>query len=344
VFENFPTRAADIKPEWLNSVAQGLDVSKITAVPLTENGLSASVERLNIEIINGDRFTLIAKTSARHPDTRKTFASYYSREVDFYSNIAKLVNMRVPTCFFAEYNPKSHEHLILLEDLGATAIGSTVQGVDSRFVGAYISSIAEFHAQWWEQPGLAELEKVFPPFGYTVGASYKELLADGLSLLAPFSNSSTTALALALEPRLQSLWDSQWQSPRTLIQWDAHASNTVRGGTGCDDLVMIDWQNCVVGNGICDIVRFCVLSMEVDERRRHEKGLVAEYVRGLEEHGVSVEYATCLGDYYKFMPLIFAQQLRFLAKIRSWDRHLIDWKEAIAPRVVTALHDSNSTF
>jgi hypothetical protein len=75
-------------------------------------------------------------------------------------------------------------------------------------------------------------------------------------------------------------------------------------------------------------------------RRQTLPALLALYTETLARHGVR-EYPPTQGvtDAQELMPLLFAQQVRFFASIQHWDNARQSWVEAIAPRVVAALHD-----
>jgi aminoglycoside phosphotransferase (APT) family kinase protein len=103
---------------------------------------------------------------------------------------------------------------------------------------------------------------------------------------------------------------------------------------------LLDWQNVTVGNGLFDLCRFATLSMEPDERIANEADIVGNYVSQLNRAGVTYQYAAAWARYQELLPLSFAQQLRFFAGIESWDASRIAWRDAVAPRVIAALHQA----
>ena len=334
---SFPRLPNDVTVSWLNAILPSMDITDVQVMPLAQQGLSSCVARLVLATVDGQTHSLIAKYSSPDAKINAFFGTYYAREVNFYCEIAERARLHVPRCFFASYDATSHAHLILLEDFGHMISGSTVSGIDHATTLRYVRSIAAHHAQWWQSPELEALEVAFPRFGYSVGTAYNASLARGLDLLNISHQSELGTLATTLGTRVQELWNRQWHTPRTLIQWDAHASNLLDDGI---DMVLIDWQNCMVGQGICDITRFCVLSLTTTVRRRYEKEIVHEYACCLRGEGIVVSTEALWHDYVEFMPLIFAQQIRFLTTISGWDSTQLAWKEAVGPRVVGALHDA----
>lgn len=336
---HFPRLPSDLTVSWLSAMLPSMRITEVRVEPLEQQGLSSCVARLELATVGGQTRSLIAKYSSPDAKTKAFFGTYYAREVEFYSGIAERTRLHVPRCFYASYDPKDQAHLILLEDLGHMTSGSTVKGIDHDATLRYVRSIATHHAQWWQSSELEELEVTFPRYGYSLGTTYNTSLERGLELLGIGYHSEFGALATFLGSRVQELWNRQWQTPRTLIQWDAHASNLLDDGV---DTVVIDWQNCMVGQGICDIARFCVLSLETPVRRRYEKEIVDEYAFCLRREGVAVSSEVLWHDYVEFMPLVFAQQLRFLTTIDHWDSTQLAWKAAVGPRIVTALQDAIS--
>jgi hypothetical protein len=334
---SFPRLPNNLTVSWLNSILPEMRITDVRIEPLEQQGLSSCVARVTLAAVNDQTCSFIAKYSSPDAETKAFFGAYYAREVNFYSDIAERTRLRVPHCVFASYDETDHAHLILLEDLGHMSSSSTVYGIDHNTALRYVRSIAVHHAQWWESESLADLEVAFPRFGYSMGTAYNANLVQGLELLGIAHHSELGALATRLGPRVQGLWNRQWQTPRTLIQWDAHASNLLDDGIGT---VVIDWQNCMVGQGICDVTRFCVLSLETPIRQRYEKAIVNEYANCLRSEGIAVSTEALWHDYIEFMPLIFAQQLRFLTTISRWDSTQLAWKKAVGPRVVAALQDA----
>ena len=338
---SFPPDLHSITPAWLDAVIPNIAVTGLTLEPMGEQGLTADMGRLLLQQPSGARVSVIAKCSSSDVGTRKQFRKFYEREVAFYREIAPASNLRVPRCLFAAGAADSH--LILLEDMRPSAPGDTVAGIDTEFCLAFATRIAGFHASWWGTEGLVQLREQFPAFGVSFASGYAKVLEVGLALLAPFLDASTVALARELSHGLQGRWDEQWAGPQTMVQWDSHASNVMRPTEQGGDWCVLDWQNCVVGSGIWDVTRFCVLSLPTAQRRDGERDIIATYARALADHGVLISPPSLWSAYRRFMPLMFAQQLRFLTSITTWDETRLAWREAVVPRVVAALQDAGES-
>jgi len=336
---DFPRDLDSITPDWLNSVQSEFFVCELEVEPMAVQGLAASVAVLRIRDGLGKQKSLVVKCSSQNPETRSKFAAYYGREVLFYREISHASNIKVPNCYFAASD--GDEHLILLEDMSPALAGDTAIGVDEDFALEFSKVISGLHASWWKAPELVKVNRKLPKFGKSFGVGYSQALRNHADLIKPFSGFSTQKLARELDSGLQRLWDSQWLDPQTIVQWDSHASNVMRPTNSATDWSILDWQNCVVGSGVWDVTRFCVLSLPTEVRRNAEKDIVASYASALAEQGVTIAYDALWASYRRYMPLMFAQQVRFLSSFERHDNTRLAWKEAVMPRVVAALHDAH---
>lgn len=284
---------------------------------------------------------LVVKLSIPEASTRTFFGRFYAREVAFYQWVAPTVSLRVPRCYYADYDAVTLAHVLLLEDLTSAAAGDLSRGTSVEVALAYTRSIAALHAHWWEHERLDTLAEYFPPHGVTFAQGYAAGLERGLAVMHPYLDTTTRRLAARLQDGLQEQWNRQYATPRTLIHWDAQAANLLLPATADGPPIVVDWQNCTIARGIWDVARFCVMSLPVTDRRTAQRDILALYAKTLAAHGISdYSYAQCWADYQAVLPLLFAQQARFFASMQHWDATRRAWVEAITPRVVASLHDA----
>jgi hypothetical protein len=345
-----PKGAEAMTPAWLTEALRASGV--ITEAVVTSStgqamgafGWTTQMARLHLTYNRpetGAPDTIVVKVSAQEAGTRHFFRRFYQREVDFYREVAPHVPLRVPRCYYADYEASTHDHVLLLEDMIPSVAGDAIAGVKVEVAMAYTRAIAALHAQWWESEHLTALAERYPAHGAAFARGYAERLEAGLLVMHPYLDSTTQARARRLQDRLQERWLHQTTAPRTLIHWDAHAANLLCPSSCGGEFAIVDWQNCVVSRGMWDVTRFCVLSLPVEERRAAQRDIVAMYAATLAEHGVrGYGFGPCFADYQALMPLQFAQQLRFFANMQSWDAGRCAWVAAITPRVVAALHDA----
>jgi hypothetical protein len=337
-------------PAWLTTALRASGVltdGVVTAVtwqPLSTQGWTTRMARLAMTYEApeaGLPATLVTKSAAQDARTRAFFGRFYAREVAFYQRVAPEVPLRVPRCYYAAYEAATHTHGLLLEDIAPVLADDLLRGVSVDVAAAYTRDITALHAHWWEHDRLSGLRRNFPAHGGRFAESYAGALPRGLAVMRPFLTPTSATLATALQRHLQARWDDQYAAPRTLIHWDAQAANFLRPARTAAVGVVVDWQNCVVGRGIWDIARFCVMSLPPTARRAAQAGLVALYAETLEAHGVQgYPFSQCFAHYQAVFPLLFAQQLRFFAGVQCWEAARRAWVEAITPRVVAALQEA----
>jgi hypothetical protein len=355
-----PLVPQDLTPTWL-SAQLGWPVTRVDWAYLDPQGWSTQLLRLQLrthdERAARSPTSVIAKISAHDEATRTFFGRFYAREVDFYRTVAmnsvagrvpivgpvqspSPKQLAIPQCHYAAYDRRTQAHVLLLEDASPAVAGDMVAGVGAAPALEFATRIAVLHARWWEHADLPALERQFPPHGRNFAAGYDRVYAAGLSTLGGFAGPSTARLASKLSDGLTTRWNSQYLGPRTLIHWDAHAGNLMMPVDDRGPWTLLDWQNVTVGNGLFDLCRFATLSMEPDERIANEADIVGNYVSQLNRAGVTYQYAAAWARYQELLPLSFAQQLRFFAGIESWDASRIAWRDAVAPRVIAALHQA----
>ena len=336
--------------EWLTMAlrARGsiadVAVTAVTCEPFGVVGWSTRLARLTLTYDRANAqapATLITKFSAPDPSTRQFFKRFYEREVFFYETLAARVPPRVPYCYYADYDPLTCAHVLLLEDLAPARAGDIWSGVGVDAAREYIELIAGLHATWWDAPELDTLLLRYPAPGATFARGYSERFEPGLRVMRPYLDRTTCELAGRIQASLQERWARHSLAPRTLIHWDAHAANVTLPSIDGGAFAVLDWQNWTVARGMWDVCRFCILSLPIAERRSAESALIEHYTKTLAELGVpAYPIDRAMTDYLDMMPLQFAQQLRFFGGMHHWNDERRSWVAAITPRVAAALHDA----
>lgn len=240
-------------PSWLTTALRESDLlteAVVTAVrwqPLATQGWTTQMARLAMtykESEAGLPATLVVKLSAREASTRAFFGRFYAREVAFYRWVAPKVSLRVPRCYYADYEAATHAHVLLLEDVTPVVADDLLHGVSEDVGAAYIRSIAALHAHWWEHARLSDLMGYFPAHGARFAEGYVASLERGLAVMRPYLTPATATLATRVQWDLQTRWDSQYAALRTLIHWDAQVANFLRSTRVETIGTVVDWQHC----------------------------------------------------------------------------------------------------
>jgi hypothetical protein len=150
-----------------------------------------------------------------------------------------------------------------------------------------LRGLARLHGAYWDLPLPAPLRFLRP---WRLGSAWAPLslasLARGLRLLRSGGYAQTLpplASTTALERGFRRWATVAASGPQTVLHGDPHPGNTyaLRGdGTG-----FYDWQLVRTGNWSHDIGYFIISSLDVADRRAHERDLLDCYLKELTEAG-----------------------------------------------------------
>ena len=106
----FPTAPEDLTADWL-SATLNTQIDEFRVEHFGEGaGIIGMVTRLHLTGPDAPA-TIIAKFPSPAEENRAVAATYdmYQREVNFYRQIADQINLRVPDCYCAEFDPERSE-------------------------------------------------------------------------------------------------------------------------------------------------------------------------------------------------------------------------------------------
>jgi hypothetical protein len=295
--------------------------------------------------------TLIAKFSSDNPEMRErpnTKASY-EREIHFYQEIASGSPIPVPTCYYGRVDMASGWHVLLLEDLAPARSGSRLDGCSQTEAGAAIAHIARFHAHWWENPALGNLnwlaDRPGAPSDAQVAERHEEWWPAFLLEVEYQLPDAVMEIGQRLgEQRGRIARHLFAGRPRTLIHSDYHLDNLLFGEDGTS-LFVVDWQFVKHGRGIWDVAYFLSQNLAPADRQAIEMDLLSDYIAILNHHGVQT-YS--LGDAIRDYRLSFLHRLGALISTIAampFTREQIRFHtDVLLPRIVAAIlhHDCRS--
>ena len=295
-----PERPADLTPEWLTAALEGETVLEFESRGRL-TGLSALTERIALTYAPGavGPQSIIAKFSSENLELRRRSANYL-REVRFYQNVAHRSLLRTPHCYYADIDAESGFHVLLLEDLGRSA--ATRNQCTPQQARLAVVEIAKFHAEWWENAALVELDWIpSPTYDTDVWQGlhdewWPEFLRRADGAIPP----PKVEIAERLGPkRAEIMTELFGGSPRTLIHRDYHHNNMVFGrDQERIPFAVLDWQGMSFGRGVWDVAYFMCQSLDVETRRSIEEELLHAYHDALISGGViEYKYEQCLKDF-----------------------------------------------
>lgn len=243
--------------------------------------------------------SVVVKLASTDPTSRLTGMTLrnYEREVKFYREIAPTVDIRVPTCHFADWNEDTGEFVLVLEDMSPAAQGNQITGCSVAHAEAAVDELVNLHAPRWDDPTLWDIEWI-QRRSSDEDAQQLLMIYSGVKqgFLDTFGGAVRDACGeagIALVNELQPLlpdYVNHLEEPFTVVHGDYRLDNmlfaTAQGGARC---AVVDWQTPRHGNGSADLAYFIGAGLVTEDRRATEDALVDRYVAGLVARGVSVD-------------------------------------------------------
>jgi len=221
----------------------------------------------------------------------------YANEVAFYTRLRPEIgaDVETPQCIGGTYDPTTGTFGLALEDLRVrSATFANVKTPHSvADVESLLDSVARLHSRFWKSPRFGtdlawvqthvdgDLHVLFD-HPDLVPALIRQQVADvqfKRELVESVGETPDT-----LHAQVRRVQAHQARLPRTLLHGDTHAGNTYRLPDGTGGLV--DWQLSVRGFCLHDVTYLLITALTVEQRRRHERELLAYYLDALRAAGV----------------------------------------------------------
>ncbi|MCP5181735.1 MAG: phosphotransferase [Pseudomonadales bacterium] len=279
---SYPTRPDALTREWL-SRALDCTVRDFEVQLFGEGaGIMGQVTRVKLDC-DRDLETIIAKFPSPAEENRAVARTYdmYGREVRFYQNIAPLLPLRTPACYFAAHTPETQDFIILMEDIRDHRIGDQVAGCTLDEAVAVIETIAAMHAATWKQTDRLGLISHNNPaqrdgmiggfqFGWpVVMEKFRDVIPDS-ALIAESGMPAATPWLL----------NEMCSAPVCLNHVDMRLDNIFFG----NDVLFVDWQSTAASCPEHDLAYFVTQSVPIDVR--HSYDLVDHYYKAFRAHGI----------------------------------------------------------
>jgi len=307
-----PSTLTELTPAWLTEALRAagyLDDAAVAAVqaePVGEGvGILCQLARLTLTY---DRpaptapASLVAKLPTANAQTRGMVAlfRFYEREVRFYAEVAPLLDaVRIPRCFYHDFDPASGDFILLLEDLSACRLGDQLAGASVEEVRLAVAELAKLHAAWWNSPrleGLGWVPVANDPVNKAGLALYPQAWPVCLERFGHALPEAMRRTGERLGACVGAILDRFMAAPRTICHGDYRLDNLFFGGAA--PLTVIDWQIAVRSVGTYDVGYFMSQSVDPNVRRAHELDILRMYHQMLVERGVQgYRFDDCLTDY-----------------------------------------------
>jgi aminoglycoside phosphotransferase (APT) family kinase protein len=205
--------------------------------------------------------------------------------------------MPTPRCYYCDANELGNA-VLLLQDLAPARSGDITTRDNLAQAECAIRELARFHAVWWADPRLDEMDWLMRLNGGQAEQIMKPRWEPFLERAGDKIPDKKVIECLQRNGAYVTDWIYS-QSPLTLLHNDYQADNlffaTSEGGV---PFAVIDWQMLAPGRGAYDVSFYLCRGAPPQERRAIEMGMLEIYHSTLVENGVQgYTFEQCLNDY-----------------------------------------------
>ena len=291
---SIPTNVEELTPAWFNTAMNlGSDVpigplraveAKLIGVGV---GLVAGLYRCALsyesESAQGPK-SVVVKLRSNDPKSLKVAKMFmlYQKEVTFYRDIAPLSPIQVPKVFYSDFDLKSHDFVLILEDMAALENPSQLVGgtqEQGKLAVRHAANLhSRFHGRDREPPLKDYFSLVEPSITTKIHVGFRNSVPKVLTLFDSDLSPVTKDLIRSLGENLAGHYREIAKAPCTLSHGDYRLDNMFFGQPGTEkELVVIDWQTNGIAVGMTDVAYFMAGSLEPDVRRSIERDALEEY-------------------------------------------------------------------
>ena len=285
---------AEITPEWLSAALRsGGHEAAVTGVTFERIGtgqIGASY-RLHLDFAEPPLTvpaTLVVKLAAGSDAARERVRDGYLKEVRFYLDIAPLVAVNTPTCWYAAISDDRKSFTLLLADLAPSIPGRQADGCSKEQAADAVTNLAGLHAPLWCSPVLAEHSEWLGRLDAAAGAFLGELMQGATEqFIEAYAEalSAQDAATLRAAAALIGRWSSAETDIISITHGDYRLDNLMFPIDG-PGVSAVDWQTASAGPPLRDLAYFLGTCLTPELRRAHEDELVGLYLSALQKYGV----------------------------------------------------------
>ncbi len=299
-----PSKPDLVTPEWLtarlNASGAPGTVTDIRAHPV---GTGQMGENARFELVGEGPLptTLVGKFPSTSDLSRQLAVAVnnYAREVFFYSHLAHTVEIQSPRCFAAEFDPESHDFVLILEDLAPGVQIEQMSECSTDEAALALEALAKLHGPRWGDPSLADIPLLATLHMEGQATSpYQAFLEAFRHRYEARLEPGELAIAEAFA-KVQNAY-ANINAPRTIIHIDYRLDNMMFGGP--HPLTVFDWQSVNHGHALQDVSYFLGTSVSSERRAHEERALLKHYLDVLSSFEVRLGWNECWQLYRHFAP------------------------------------------
>ncbi len=279
-------------------------VQSVEMKPLGEGvGLMSSIARAAMSLEDGTQTSVMVKVIAQTDNVEISKGlNFYANEINFYSHLSAECPIKTPHCYYAYVDPDTQDFLLILEDLGDAAAGDQLKGCSHEVMTLAFQGAAQLHAKYWgrtEQFPWLNYQSVEATNLFRRDAIYKPGVQPTLDAFGDLFTGNLADTVIRIGDQFKELFEDAMSGPQTIVHGDYRIDNmllpVVNGQT---EIVAVDWQNTMGGNGPHDIAYFSSQSCGPELRGDVERAeLRAYYDRLIDEGVTNYSFDECMRDY-----------------------------------------------
>ena len=250
--------------------------------------------------------TIVGKFPATDPTSRQTgvLLRNYEREVFFYSTLAATVDIRSPAILAIQFNPDTHEFMLLMEDLAPGFQIDQRSEASTDQAALALEELAKLQGPRWGDTTLAKHDLLGRPASSPDESPIYNTTEQGFVKRYADRLSAAELNAVAQFGEAQPEYAIH-EAPKTLIHIDYRLDNMIFGEP--DDspprpLTVFDWQSVGLGCALNDASYFMGTSLTPEHRANEERGLLKHYLEVLRGYGVDLGWDACWNLYRRYAP------------------------------------------
>jgi hypothetical protein len=239
--------------------------------------------------------SLVAKLPSTDPTSRATGVALrnYEREVRFYADIAPTVDIRVPRCHHGEWDEATGDFVLLLEDMAPAVQGDQIAGCTVAVARTTVAELAKLHGPRWDDASLGEvdwLSRRGPDDAATLQGMWSMFIVGFEATYRRHLTDEQAAVLAEFGTKVAAWVTGRPAAPLAVTHGDFRLDNLLFGtAAGGPPVTAVDWQTPGHGAPVGDLSYFVGAGLLPDDRRAHERELVAEYAAALDGYGVEVD-------------------------------------------------------
>lgn len=295
---------AEVTPKWLNGVLsnQGFG-GRVDGVTWDMIGAGQVGDNARF-LLSGDGdipHSVVGKFPSSDPVSKKTGVELgnYAKEVAFYTDLAPTVDVQVPRLLATEFDPDTHDFVILMEDLAPGIQVDQMSECSVDQAAMAIEELARLHGPRWGDRTLKSHPMLIPAPEGTRPENLYGLMQPGFLERYAERLSDTERSMVAEVGDVQDSYLA-FSGEETLIHIDFRLDNMIFGGP--HPLTILDWQSYTLGCALNDLSYFMGTSLSPERRAENEKHLVQHYLDVLSSYGVEFSYDACWRLYRHYAP------------------------------------------